>query len=836
VKLRAFALAVLAGMLLVPSSAALAQATGSVAGVVIDVSSGGALQGATVELLSGEVAKATVSTDRKGAFSFANVAPGTYSVRTASSQFQTSTSAPFSVAAGEQITLSVDLQPVSTTSMKTIGAVSVQGQSVSNSSASTTTISATTFTDQGVLQIQNVLDQLPGVTIEHYDNGAPGNVTTLAIRGAGGFVGGTNTGYEVLVLQDGEPLRNGEYGDFDLSSLTPGIYSSIELIKGVGGTSLFGANTIGGTLNLETRDPTKTFGADLIGGFGTWGTSQYDLLVSDTVGKVGWLIDEHEYGTSGYIPANFWADFAPYEFSGGCGPPDICALAKPTQTFTLKSSLYKLRYDFSPTTSLTLAVSDESDYRDQLGLLANSNDSGNDPFGYPYFYGFPDNYVWNIEPKYSADFHTQVAGGDLILRSYYQTLERVVDGLAGPAAAGGPFETRSVDRLAGDELLYEHAFGNHTLTFGAGGNGDNYFASELTQTNPAFFTFNGLSVDAAGTQIERSYLLRDEWQATPRLNFSLAGYYSDYDTLNVRRFDPRFGAVYRPDNETALRMSVGTGFAPPEINDIVQTLNLDSNASVTAPQCPKSEYYCVATDGNPGVKAETAVGYDIGAERHFLGSGLVSVDAYRTNVSGHIFEALIPAPAGLTFTSGSAAGTPVLFINQPINLAGTVFQGLEFTTKLPVPGVRQLTLDGLYDTQAAYPTGVPFLTESNLGNVVNGEQYEGVPLHKYGYGIEFNSIDRRTNAFFQGTYYDQNNAFSLPAFWLWNAGFTVPFGQQLIHVTDSNVFNKNAFLFANYDGGVPYQGISGPYATTSYGVAPHTIMVTVERKLGALAR
>ena len=831
-RIRTIVAAVAIGFVAATASAALAQGTAQVTGVAVSASSRGPVAGAKVELLQAERVVATAATDSNGAFAFHDLAAGTYGVRTTVNAFEPTTSAPFVLADGEKVALSVELQPITSTTLRTIGRIDVNGRaSASNNSASITTIASTQFLDQGINQVQNALDQVPGVTIEHYDNGAPGAVATLSIRGAGGFAGGGNTGYEVLVLQDGEPLRNGQYGDFDLSSLTPAIYQRAELIKGVGGTSIFGANTIGGTLNLVTRDPLKSFGADAVVGTGAFGLGEYNLLVSDTVGKLGYLFDIHQYGTAGALPPNFVADF------GGsfCGSNSgICDYATPSQLINLKSALGKLRYDFSPATSLTLSSSLESDYRDQLGLLANPttggpNNSSLDPHGIPYFFGYPGDYVWNTQPKYAADFHTQVLGGDLELRSYFQNVQRVVDGNGEPADLCC-FESRSVDRLAGDEIIFNRILGNHSLTAGFGGNGDNYYSGSVSAPGPIDFT--NFTYNAVGTEVERTYLVRDDYQATPKLNLSLSASYSDYDILNVRRIDPRFGAVYRPDNQTALRFSVGTGFGPPRISDIVQQLDLTANDASSAAQCPSSNQYCVASVGNRGLKAESATGYDLGFERNFLGRGNFTADVYRTDVYGHIFTALLPAPAGLTFT-GQGGGSPVLYLNEPVNLAGTVFEGLEFSTKLPVPQFPQFALTGYYDTQAAYPLGVDPLTEAQLGNVVNKQQFQGVPLHKYGYGFDFESRDRRSSAFANGTFYADNNAYNLPSFWLWNLGFSVPLGEEQLRVTDSNVFNKNAFLFSAYNGGVPYGGLTGPYQLTAYPVQPHTIEVTLERKFGA---
>lgn len=269
------------------------------------------IDAAKIEALGMSKTYQTLS-DKAGRFALKDLVPGTYVLRTSARSYVTTESNPLSLASGETREVRVILQPISTTNINTIGRVSVVGHPTLNtSSASSFSVTNSQFLNQGATQVQNALETYPGITLDR-PNGvtsAPGAVTTFTIRGAGAFGGGNdgsaNTGYEILVLQDGEPIRNGQYGDFDASALTPAIYSRVEVIKGVGGSSIFGANTVGGTINLVTRDPARTEGGEFIQTVGGYGTTDWNLSETNTIGKFGYLLNLHRYGTDGYIPPSF---------------------------------------------------------------------------------------------------------------------------------------------------------------------------------------------------------------------------------------------------------------------------------------------------------------------------------------------------------------------------------------------------------------------------------------------------------------------------------------------------------------------------------------------------
>lgn len=845
-------------------SPAFAADDAAITGTIVNESSGAPIGGARVELLVNGSSHTTTS-DAQGKFSFTGLAAGTYEVRASATQYLPYDTAPFALAASEQFDLAVFLQPASSASISSLGHVTAIGHQVLNhSSAATAVITGDVFLNQAMPQVQTGLEKIPGITIEHFDNGAPGNVATLTIRGAGGFAGGSNTGYEVLVLQDGQPLRNGQFGDFDVSALTPAIYSRVEVVKGVGGTSLFGANTIGGTVNLVTRDPLHTEGGELQMGFSGFGTSDYNLSETDTIGRFGYLFDFHQLGTDGFIPPGFRADYGAFD-QGEFG-----YVTNPTLAFKVRSGLGKLQYNFSNSTYGVLGFSDESDTRDQTGLLgspspvcfSNTTSCVRDPAGNPYFFGYPGNYVWNLQPKYSFDLHTTLGDGSLELRAYHQWVRRVVDGenLATPNfnfSVGCCFIQTSADRLTGLSGIWTREFGNNTLVLGAGANGDYYNFGSASDFVGKFIPTSAINFNAPGngqaTEIERTILVRDDDVLSPKFDLTAAGYYSDYDTLKVKRFDPRLAVVNKPDANTVLRASIGTGFAAPRLSDLNPSLDTNSGDAGTASGCPppppNTNPFCAAPQGNPDLKAETATGIDVGWQRLFgsTNNNSFGIDLYRTNLADHIFTGAFPAPPGLCFDPSPTppacppGSRPILFIQRPINLAGSVYSGVETNLSLAVS--PNVDFQPYYNVQSAYPTNVDAQTQFILGNVVNNQQYLGIPLHKEGWQFAYHN-PAHTQATIGADYYAANNSLNVHPFWSYNASLNTPIGDDTLHIGWSNFTNVNAGIFELYQGGVGYPaapgytgscfGKPGLYCTNAYTLAPHMLTVTFDHRWGSL--
>ena len=97
----------------------------------------------------------------------------------------------------------------------------------------------------GVASAVDLLRLLPGLQIDQV--GGPGGLSSIYIRGS--------DPNHVLVLIDGLRVNdptNSRGGSFDMSSLDPALIERIEVLRG-GASSIYGADAMGGVINIVTR-------------------------------------------------------------------------------------------------------------------------------------------------------------------------------------------------------------------------------------------------------------------------------------------------------------------------------------------------------------------------------------------------------------------------------------------------------------------------------------------------------------------------------------------------------------------------------------------------------
>ncbi|MDI6807488.1 MAG: TonB-dependent receptor [Candidatus Eisenbacteria bacterium] len=88
----------------------------------------------------------------------------------------------------------------------------------------------------------DIVNEAPGAALGDY--GGKGQLQVLSLRGS--------SSEQVQVLIDGIPVKSPQNGGFDFNLVSPKEIESIEIVKGVG-SSLYGADGVGGLVNLVTR-------------------------------------------------------------------------------------------------------------------------------------------------------------------------------------------------------------------------------------------------------------------------------------------------------------------------------------------------------------------------------------------------------------------------------------------------------------------------------------------------------------------------------------------------------------------------------------------------------
>ncbi|MFN2459181.1 MAG: carboxypeptidase regulatory-like domain-containing protein [Candidatus Velthaea sp.] len=468
------ALALIGGPLLTaPAFAqnAQAQTSATVNGVATD-SSGAPIAGVTVTLRGAQTY--TTTTQANGTYTIANVQPGLYTLAASKGGFAPAGEQDYPIAAGTTTTLNVRLQSATLTSIvREIGRVStnVARSQFNPSPASVNVVSQQSFIDQGAIQVQRVLDQTPGIVIDHpgtsSTNAAPGAITFPSIRGGLGF--------ETASLIDGHPLAVGNFGDYVTTFLNTFVLQDVELIKGPGAAAPEINYAIGGTVNFRTLDPLRRPGGSFSLGTDSFGGVKSNYMYSGTTtnGRFGWVLDYAIDGSPGplkdapgfvNLPTSFrincpvGANVATCQQQNGFssnpvsnaqtngiqnnpnfGTSNLLASGiSINQNYNSKTELAKFRYKFSNATVATVSYLGSQTYTDQNGnhvygfntqFTPSAGYTGNLAPGSAFTYQnvfFPNN-EWEInnEPIFQAEVRSSIKNDTVLARYYTASINRL---------------------------------------------------------------------------------------------------------------------------------------------------------------------------------------------------------------------------------------------------------------------------------------------------------------------------------------------------------------------------------------------------------------------------
>ena len=153
----------------------------------------------------------------------------------------------------------------------------------------------------GAQSLPELLQRQPGVEI--VQNGGPGSVSGVFLRG-------TNRG-QVLVLIDGVRLASQSVGATSLEAIPLDQIERIEILRGPA-SSLYGADAIGGVIQVFTRRGTGELSGSATAGYGTYDTWSASAGMAGSAGPVKLSAQLAARGSRGFDaivdPRNFAAN------------------------------------------------------------------------------------------------------------------------------------------------------------------------------------------------------------------------------------------------------------------------------------------------------------------------------------------------------------------------------------------------------------------------------------------------------------------------------------------------------------------------------------------------
>jgi len=426
-------------ILLIAAPALAADPAASTAIIQGVVRAGGGPVPAAAVRISGPTTVST-TTDANGAFS-ATVPPGVYRVDVSKSGYVGAVLTDLAVVGGSTVPVTVALNQADLTSLQTIGRVSTatrgSGSAINTGTASSNFIGAQDFANLANSQINNVLERLPDVTIQHM--GSQPDTTII--------VGGVQP-YETQVLVDGHPIALGQYGVW-LSQYFPSyLIGGVETQSGPGNTTPFANLAVGGTANLLTPGFTTRPAAEFVTGYDNYQAQYSHFLSSGALGKLQYVAGAGVDGYNGPYFGTTKCIVTPDGFGAAENTPAATGIIQTctdaSGSFFNKGEVLKLRYNFSPATSFEAGfVGAWGGYNPQgtawgtsLGattivpcLTSDPNKCSNPNFanlvgskvpGYGWYTGSS---VYNNQTLFDAQFRTSIGSNTLLVRPYVGVIE-----------------------------------------------------------------------------------------------------------------------------------------------------------------------------------------------------------------------------------------------------------------------------------------------------------------------------------------------------------------------------------------------------------------------------
>ena len=862
------ACALISGVANVSLVAADAQAaTAAISGVVVAQNNGLGVAGATVTLSQGNTVVATTTTNADGQYTFAQEPAGEYSIAVAATGFGGTRIDNVVAAPGANATIRTPLLRSTTSessNYREIGRTSagVQGSTLAASTTIQYNLDPSQIQQQGFLKAADAIGQLPGVNL----SGGPhtvGDDTSIDIRGMGAG--------EVRPLIDGHPI--GPIGvlaqDYYNYANSPfALLDNIQVTVGSGASGLYGVDVIGGTIDFQTLSPTAKPHVQFTQEFGNDGTLGSIFKATGTIGRLGYAIGHSVSGTYGdFAPQQIFQGARPnnnanLQNGGNCtGSNDVTSCNTALNTYAVSANykelndLVKLRYNFTPSTALTISGYSGNHHSDSTGNGDNDNipyaarlaqiqtQPQNCPGGYTVatdanpnacltaqqwaaqssgpFGGGADRNRGTTLQDFNAQFTTQLGMNSISIDAYsdFYNFHKYSSSAAGLDPTGTFFVgggTYTDDYLTHGFLATDD-IATSTNDFGFG-----YFVEHQAESGDNF-AYNATA--NTGSLISQpnlgegdySFFLRENWFPTSKF----AVYANIWDrrssVTNHTSFDPRVSFVFKPTHQDVVRLTAGQADGDPAANvAYANALSGFSNPSSLNPTCAPGLLNSVATGGSSNLLPERSSDIE-GAYGHtFWSDTSINVVAYASSVKDQLFRGVFPITAfalanptiagslpGIAANINAACGTnytastvsPVLGLSGVFNASNALFRGVEVTGRVRV--TPQVRFDYVYDIQSSQQFGEAVSVLVNNPFVLDGGQIVGVPVHKGSLAADYSSHGFEGQL--QGYYIGLNNTLNRPAYTFFNGFLSQSLGKHVSATLSAyNLFNQNAQVYGYF--------------------------------------
>lgn len=819
-----------------------AAGTGSISGVVADANGSLPVANATLVLQQGTATIATTKTDTAGNFTFSGLAPGTYTILITALGYETTRTDQIAVSNGPSV---IGLIVKRAENVKTLGHVNVSSRAAGLQTTTTIQQNAEVqvMAKTNQIRLAEGLGKLPQVNFVDQDS-AVGDDIGIDIRGL--------KPSETQVMLDGHPIGplgvfppglGGGQGGFDFQDGPLFAVSNTLVTYGSGAVGLYGVDAVGGSVDLQTLNPTEVPQSAITYGFGSQGQQRFAVQTSATENKFGYVLLHGVLGTYGDFPSQVIAqtgsrgtDFTSSTLSQSTYPVSA--------DYILRNDLAKFRYVFSPKTSLSFTAYSATSWDDKTG------NGDNDFISYPFA-------LLQAQQSTNCTTGSGAAGIDVSTDSGSAciTPQQYAQGASGPSG-GGPgafqalrnqdFHLRFLTQLGKHQIAVDGFTDNYgqdrersasfingplsalSLVYRSfGGLISDDIASATNDVGFGFYTqrqyvngdniSNGTFLPHAALQLKvDSFFLRDAYTPGERLTY-FANMWLKHSLVGGNSFDPRLSVVYRPTTSDVFRVTGGASSADPG----PIALSLTGPGGINPGNC---QLFSVGNAPSQGELPEKASDFEVSLAHKEVADTISQLVLYDTNETNTIFEGAAPA-SGFSnqiaqygpnylpsvyshiesicpnFAPPNPAPTIAnLTITTNLNLAKSRAKGFEFSQRLRAND--RLFFDGYYDAQSTviFDAPVSFLVDNPT--YINAAQLPAIPLHKYGLDADF-TTSHGGELYLDYTHYDGNNPLARPAYGVTDMSISQALSDHIsVNVGVTNLFNSNVDTYGRIGLGV----------------------------------
>jgi outer membrane cobalamin receptor len=518
------------------------QAQVIVAGTVVDVT-GGTVPDATVQLEVGGVVVLQALTARDGQFSFLALPTDRIRLIVTAPGF-----APRMVAVSPGVgasQLMIELEPAPF--FDAVQVTSSRGREPqTDPTVAASVLGSTDVLSAPAAAVDDILKVIPGFTLFPSSRVANPTTQTMMMRGLGGS--GVSRS---LVLADGVPLNDAFGGWVYWDKVPHAAIDRVEVVRG-GGSDLYGADAVGGVVQILTIEPSRPMGRILVEG-GNLETGRASAFGGSRTGPWSFSLGGQWYTTGGYVLTR---------------PNERGAIDRPSSS-NHRTAIAAISYAASDTWRLGLKASMFSEDRNN-GTVLQVNDTD--------------------ARLFSGDARGALKGGFLTVRAFGGTEEynQTFSDIEEEPPRSDEFlkaRQRVPSHTAGASAQYARQWAGTSLLLGGetramtGHTND----TEYEHDNVVGMTRTGGSARLASGFARATIAVTERTTVVAGAHGD--AWHSSSDTSpfsqTVGAFSPRVSLAYRAgDSGFVIRGSVFGGFRAPTLNELYRTFQVGNDVTL----------------------------------------------------------------------------------------------------------------------------------------------------------------------------------------------------------------------------------------------------------------